>query len=273
MRGVFTYHKQAQANLTAANIRLEQTLTELEVRNEELAATTQQLWQASKLATMGELAASIAHELNNPLATIALRAELLAEQLPKDDTKQYAISIISSEIDRMAELVGNLLQFSRRSHSQNSSLDLREELKNAVDLIHYHFRSKGIEIVKDFTEQLPMVHGDRQQLRQVFLNLLTNAGDAMPTGGTMTLRARSQETTVVVEISDTGSGIDPANLQKVWEPFFTTKPEGKGTGLGLAICRRTVEEHRGTISVESESGRGTTFKIILPTTTPQDQST
>jgi len=267
-----TNHKLAELRVSAAKQQLEQTLNELQTRNEELELMTQQLWQASKLATMGELAASIAHELNNPLATMALRTELLSQQLKKDDVKQHSVTIISAEIDRMAELVGNLLQFSRRSHSQLSSLDLRKELENTVDLIQYHLRSKGIEIVKDFAEELPLVQGDRQQLRQVFLNLLTNAADAMPHGGLLTVHAHSEhdneETRVIVKVSDTGNGISPHNFKKMWEPFFTTKAEGKGTGLGLAICRRTVEEHRGTIEVKSEPDRGTCFSIILPTNSP-----
>lgn len=268
-----TDHKQAEAAVRAANQQLEQTLSELQMRKEELASMTQQLWQTSKLATMGELAASIAHELNNPLATMALRAELLANQLPDKDTKQHAVNVISVEIDRMAALVQNLLQFSRRSHSQISSLDLREELKNAIDLIHYHLRSRGIEIVKDFSEQVPLVQGDRQQLQQVFLNLLSNAADAMPNGGLLTLRVRPEqsginESLVCVEIKDSGVGISSDDLKKVWDPFFTTKPQGKGTGLGLAICRRTIEEHRGTIEIESKLGRGTSISIVLPLSTP-----
>lgn len=270
-----TDHKESEQKVHAANQQLEQTLSELQTRNEEVAVMTQQLWQASKLATMGELAASIAHELNNPLATMALRAELLSQQLPNEDKKQHSVAIISTEIDRMAGLVANLLQFSRRSHSQISSLDLREELKSAVDLIDYHLRSRGIVTVKDFAEQLPLLQCDRLQLRQVFLILLTNAADAMPHGGVLTMRAHSEhvdsdKTQVIIEISDTGSGIAPHNLKRVWEPFFTTKAEGKGTGLGLAICRRTVEEHRGTIEVASEPDRGTCFKIKL--TTPNSHS-
>ena len=171
----------------------------------------------------------------------------------------------------MATLVGNLLQFSRRSHAQVSTLDVREELDSSLDLIHYHLRSRGVKVVKEFSEDVPHVLADRQQLRQVFLNLITNATDAMPEGGTLTLRAyqksSGQDRFVVVEFADTGAGIEAENLTKIFEPFFTTKPEGKGTGLGLAICRRTIDEHRGTIDIESEPGIGTTIRISLPLTT------
>jgi PAS domain S-box-containing protein len=261
--------KRAEGALKAANQRLEQALTELQSKRDELAAMTQQLWQASKLATMGELAASIAHELNNPLATLALRAEFLHEQMPPDDPKQRAVTIITEEVDRMATLVGNLLQFSRRSHAQISTLDIREELTNSIDLIHYHLRSRKVKVVREFADKLPAVQGDRQRLRQVFLNLLTNATDAMPEGGTLTLRVHaevldSNARMVIVQFIDTGMGIHPDQLQQIWEPFFTTKPEGKGTGLGLPICRRTIEEHRGTIDVQSEPNQGTKIRIHLP---------
>jgi signal transduction histidine kinase len=169
----------------------------------------------------------------------------------------------------MATLVGNLLQFSRRSHAQISTLDIREELTDSIDLIHYHLRSRKVKVVREFADKLPAVQGDRQRLRQVFLNLLTNATDAMPEGGTLTLRVHaevldSNAGMVIVQFIDTGMGIHPDQLQQIWEPFFTTKPEGKGTGLGLPICRRTIEEHRGTIDVQSEPNQGTKIRIHLP---------
>jgi PAS domain S-box-containing protein len=265
-----TERKQSEDALKETNQHLEQTLTELRNKTGELTTMTQQLWQASKLATMGELAASVAHELNNPLATIGLRAETLLAQLPEGDQKHHSLSVISQEVDRMARLVNNLLQFSRRSHRQISTVDAREELSGAVDLIDYHFRSHRIEVAFAFPDSLPMIHADRQQLRQLFLNLLTNASDAMPDGGTLTIRATDASLNgskaVAVDFADTGQGITAENLEKIWDPFFTTKPEGKGTGLGLAICRRIVEEHAGGIQIKSESGRGTIIHLVFPAT-------
>lgn len=263
--------KQAETALREANQSLELALNELHEKGEELASMTQQLWQASKLATMGELAASVAHELNNPLATLALHAESLLEQLPVDDPKRRAVDVIEKEVERMATLVSNLLLFSRRSHQQVSTVDLREEITNSLDFIQYHLRSHKIDIVKDFAIVLPTVQADRQQLRQVFLNLITNASDAMSNGGTLTVRSHvgvmtGGQTSVVLEFSDTGTGVQTGDLPRLWEPFFTTKPEGKGTGLGLAICRRTVEEHRGTIEIDTGPGKGTTVRINLPAT-------
>ncbi len=239
-------------------------------KSEELAAMTQQLWQASKLATMGELAASIAHELNNPLATVSLHVENLMMQLPQDDEKRRPLQVVTKEVERMANLVNNLLQFSRRSHRQVSTVEVSEEIVNSVEFISYHLRSRRIEVVRKFTDSLPTIQADRQQLRQLFLNLLTNACDAMTEGGTLIVRATpgflEDAEAVVIEFADSGEGITPTNLEKIWEPFFTTKPEGKGTGLGLAICRRIVEEHGGTIEIESPAGSGTTVRMVFPAT-------
>ena len=250
--------------------KLEQAMSDVRAKNEELATMTQQLWQASRLATMGELAASVAHELNNPLATISLRLETLAAQLENDDQKRRSVEIVADEAERMGKLVGNLLQFSRRTHRQISTIDAREELDNSVELIEYHLRSNNVKIVREYDANLPTIQADRQQLRQVFLNLMTNASDAMKSGGTITLRAtvingRNAEM-VRLEFEDTGGGINPENLQKIWDPFFTTKPEGKGTGLGLAICKRVIEEHHGSITIQSEGEKGTRVTLEMPTT-------
>ena len=249
---------------------LERTNRKLQATLGELSATTQQLWQASKLATMGELSASIAHELNNPLATVALRTESLLMQLPEDDQKRRGLEIIAQEVDRMATLVRDLLQFSRRGHRQVSTVDVGEEIVNSVQFVHYHLRSRKVEVVCDFADSLPTIQADRQQLRQLFLNLLTNAGDAMPQGGRLTISAAAtfmeDAQAVQLDFADTGEGISVANLEKIWEPFFTTKPEGKGTGLGLAICRRIVEEHGGTIDLESDPGQGAIVHIVFPAT-------
>jgi PAS domain S-box-containing protein len=259
-----TERKQAEAAMRA--------------KQEELLAMTQQLWQSSKLATMGELAASIAHELNNPLATVSLRTESLLGQFSDGDPKRGALKIIEQEIERMAKLVGNLLQFSRRNHRQISIIDVYQELENTLEFIEHHLRGHQINLVREFADSLPPLYADHQQLRQVFLNLLANASDAMTQGGTLTLRVAAGRTehgagAIVIEFADTGTGIKPEDLLKVWEPFFTTKDEGKGTGLGLAICRRIVEEHKGTISIESEVGQGTTVRITLPSSEGEGDAT
>jgi signal transduction histidine kinase len=241
--------------------------TALLAKNEELKAVSQQLWQSAKLATMGELASNIAHELNNPLATVSLRIESLTAQISQDDPRRRELEIIEQEVERMGNLVTNLLQFSRRYQKKVSTVDLREEIEKTLELIQYQFHSKSIQVIREFAPEVPGMIADRQQLRQLFLNLFTNASDAMPKGGTLTIRVTAQtgEKKIFIEIADTGIGIPPEILPKVRDPFFTTKPEGKGTGLGLPICRRIAQEHRGTIDIISEGipGKGTKIRITL----------
>ena len=258
--------KQAQLVLALDVTEKLKARYELQEKADELASMTQQLWHASKLVTMGELAGSIAHELNNPLATVSLRVETLLEQLAHDEPKQRSLRIIISEVERMANLVTNLLQFSRRNYRQISTIDVREELARSIDLISFYLRNRKIQVVREFDESLAPLHADRQQLRQVFLNLMTNAVDAMPEGGVLTVRVndQSESSRVVIEFADTGRGILDVDLKKVWKPFFTSKAEGKGAGLGLSICTRIVEEHAGTITIESEAGKGTTVRLALP---------
>jgi signal transduction histidine kinase len=285
----------AQAELEATNLGLVRLAAELEDRvtartaellekTDEVRAMTEQLWQAAKLATMGELAASIAHELNNPLGTISLRVEALLARTPPDDPRHRPLTIVDQEVQRMAGLVANLLQSSRSSGPQISTLDVREELLNTLELMHYHLRNHEIVVIREIAPVVPLVHADRQLLRQVFLNLMSNATDAMPEGGSLTIRVAeapagllpspkssasvgqttSRATPVLIEIADTGVGIEPTRLDRVMEPFYTTKPEGKGTGLGLAICRRIIHEHHGTLDLISAPGQGTTVRVVLP---------
>ena len=253
--------------LGAAAIKRE--ITEQKRVNEEIRAMTQQLWQAAKLASVGELAASIAHELNNPLATVTLRIESVLARTPADDPRRRALEIVEQEAKRMGDLVANLLQFARRGDGQASTVEIRQELAKALELIHHNLRKRLISIVQEFAPDTPTIYADRQKLRQVFLNLLTNASDAMPQGGTLTLRTApatldNGKPAVLIELADTGTGILAENLERIMEPFFTTKEEGKGTGLGLAICRRVVQEHHGSIQIASEVGKGTTVRIVLP---------
>jgi signal transduction histidine kinase len=243
-------------------IERQRLFSELEMKSAEITEITQRLWQSAKLATIGELAASIAHELNNPLATVSLHVESMLGQTAPDEPRRQALKVVEQEIDRMANLVANLLQFSRRSREQISTVDVREEIDKTLELIHFHLRKQRIAVVREFADELPVIQADRQRLRQLFLNLIINAGDAMPQGGTLTIRVSATDK-VTVEIIDTGVGIAPKDLPRVMEPFFTTKPEGEGTGLGLPICRRIAKEHGGKLKIASEPGRGTTVRVVL----------
>jgi signal transduction histidine kinase len=266
-----TERRAAEWALQETNRRLEHALAELRAKSEEVHAMTQQLWQAAKLASVGELAAGIAHELNNPLATVRLRIESVLAQTLEEDRRRRPLTIISQEAKRMGDLVANLLQFSRRGADELSTVDVRDELFKTLELVQHYLRKRVITVVQEFAPDTPTLYADRQKLRQVFLNLLTNACDAMPQGGTLAIRSGPDttpqgEAAGRVEFSDTGAGIPPEHLEKVLEPFFTTKEEGKGTGLGLAICRRVVQEHCGTMQIVSEVGKGTTVRIVLPVT-------
>lgn len=234
----------------------------LRAKNEEIRTMSRQLWQSAKLATMGELAASIAHELNNPLATVSLHVESMLGQTGPDEPRSQALKVVEQEVDRMANLVANLLQFSRRSRQQISTVDVREEIDKTLELIHFHLRKQRIAVVREFADELPVIQADRQRLRQLFLNLIINASDAMPQGGTLTIRVSAADK-VNVQIIDTGVGIAPKDLARIMEPFFTTKPEGEGTGLGLSICRRIAKEHGGKLKIASEPGKGTTARVVL----------
>jgi signal transduction histidine kinase len=250
----------------------------LQAKSEEIRTMTQQLWQTAKLATMGELTASIAHELNNPLQTISLHVESLLAQMPSDAQQGEALRVIERELERMANLVTNLLQSSRHQGQRISTITVTEEIEKTLELVYYYLRKRAVKFVREFAADIPPIQADREHLRQVFVNLFTNAADAMPQGGTLTVRvvpgrggAREREEagadradSVVVEVTDTGTGISAEELPKVMQPFYTTKKEGQGTGLGLPICRRIMEAHRGTLEIESEAGKGTTVRLVLP---------
>jgi len=268
-----TARRQHEAALRALHEELELRVAQ---RTAELRATTQQLWQAAKLASVGELSAGIAHELNNPLATICLRIESALARTTADDPRRRALEVIQQEAKRMADLVSNLLQFSRRGADARSTVNVGEELTKTTELVDHHLRKREVRIAQDFDPLAPMIAADRQKLRQVFLNLLTNAADAMPRGGELRLKVSpvtldNGRTGVVIEFTDTGHGIAPEHLPNVFEPFFTTKEEGKGTGLGLAICRRIVQEHGGRLAIESQPGLGTTVRIELATSASDGQ--
>ncbi len=267
--GLRRLNAELEEQVRARTAELAASHEQLVHKTEELQQTTRQLWQAARLAAVGELAASIAHELNNPLGTISLRLEGVLAKTPADDPRRRALEIIEGEVERMCQLVASLLQFSRPGSNQVSTVVLAEEIDKTLELFSHHLRKRQIRIVREYAPDLPHLWADRQQLRQVFLNLFSNAADAMPHGGCLTLRLRrgnlpDGQAGVAIEVIDTGVGIPPEHLPHVFDPFFTTKEEGKGTGLGLPICKRIVEQHQGRLEIASRPGEGTTVRILLP---------
>jgi two-component system NtrC family sensor kinase len=228
--------------------------------------------RAEKLAAVGRLAAGVVHEINNPLATISACAEALESRLREgafdsspevEDLRDY-LSLIRSEAFRCKSITNGLLDFSRTRAGEHLPVSIGEVINSAARLVAHQKRGERIEIEIEVADDLAPVSGDEGQLQQAVIALATNAIDAMPEGGRLTLRGRNENDHVLVEVSDTGHGIAPENLTRIFDPFFTTKEVGRGTGLGLAVCYGIVAEHGGRLDVQSVVGTGTTFTISLP---------
>jgi signal transduction histidine kinase len=228
------------------------------------------LYRAERLAAVGQLAAGVAHEIRNPLTAIRSTMQYLLGGLDPSEPKHQLVEDVLSEVDRINGTVGGLLSLSRSGELRKTEIDLLEPLGQAVKLLQARAAEQGVEIRSEFGGNGLRVLGDAGQLKQVFLNLLINALQAMPEGGRISVdvapwlpQLGAQETPwVQVRIEDTGPGISPEDLRKAFDPFFTTKREG--TGLGLAICHGIIEQHEGEIQLASEAGRGTTASIRLP---------
>jgi two-component system nitrogen regulation sensor histidine kinase GlnL len=239
-----------------------------------LKAQDRELRRVERLASLGALSAGMAHEIRNPLAGIETTAELLGKRMPQGDPGRDLVGMIVDEVRRLNRLIEDLLRFARPSAPQFASLPIGGILDRCLTLLARAPRSAGLTIVRHYAPGLPPVDVDPGQITQVFLNVIKNAIEASPASGTVTLRAELAEDTaqrglggraghvVRVRIADEGAGIAPDLLEKIWDPFFTTKPAG--TGLGLPICQRIVAEHRGRIRIASEPGRGAEVVVDLP---------
>ena len=229
----------------------------------------EQLQQREKLSSIGMLAAGVAHEVNTPLTGVSSYTQMLLGMLPKNDPKHALLEKVSRQADRASEIVNNLLNFSRTgSATEFAGLDIHRVLDDTLQLLEPQLRRSQIEIIRVYGDNLPRVHGNSVKLQQVFTNLILNARDSIANGnGRITLATRNGEDDglLVIEVADTGVGIAPEDVAKIYDPFFTTKGVGRGTGLGLAVTYGIVQEHDGHISVSSTPGRGTTFRITLPT--------
>ena len=231
--------------------------------------------RAEKLAAVGRLAAGVVHEINNPLATIAACAESLEKRIEEgafsnspdaDDLREY-LGLIRDEAFRCKSITNGLLDFSRLRAGQRVPVNMTEVIKATARLVTHQQRGENIRIEIEAADNLPMVLGDAGQLQQAVVALATNAIDAMPEGGTLTLRSSHRGARVIVEVKDTGIGIAPENMTKIFDPFFTTKDVGRGTGLGLAVCYGILSDHGGRLDVRSSVAVGTTFTITLPVAT------
>ena len=229
-----------------------------------LRQTQDQLLQSEKLAAVGRLTSQIAHELNNPLYGIMNTLELMKTEVDPQSRRRRLLEMALSEIVRLTELLRKMLSFSRPDQDDKQPVDINTVLDEILLLHEKLLRENDIHLSRSLAEGLSMVLASKNQLRQVFLNMITNARDAMPDGGNLTVVTRTAEGKILVDFIDTGTGIRPENLGKIFDAFFTTKDSVKGVGLGLSVCYVFIKEHGGDIQVRSEWGSGTTFTVSLP---------
>ena len=222
------------------------------------------LVQADKLSSIGLLAAGVAHEVNTPLAVISTYAQMLAKQVSGDEQKSKLLEKIAKQTFRASEIVNSLLNFSRTSPTEFVNVDLNRVIRETLTLIEHQLQKAAIEVRFDLDPSLEPAKGNSGKLQQIFLNLFLNARDAMDNGGILAVKTWSDDSLAHIEIADTGTGIAPENLARIYDPFFTTKAARKGTGLGLSVSYGIIREHGGAIEVDSQPGAGTRFHVELP---------
>jgi two-component system NtrC family sensor kinase len=245
--------------------QLEKSHNELQISHQELEQAQYQLIRTEKLAALGQLAAGVAHEINNPLGTITIYAHILLKGMEQDDPRRDDLALIISEANRTKEIVQGLLSFARETKLKPGETDINEILEDTLGLLVNQSLFHNIKIKKVFSPDLPTTFADATQLKQVFLNIILNGAQAMEGKGSLTITTAQEKNQIRVKVRDSGPGIPPENVRKLFNPFFTTKE--KGTGLGLAISYGIVERHGGKLDVETELGKGSTFIISLPITT------
>jgi PAS domain S-box-containing protein len=231
----------------------------------------EQLQISEKMASIGLLAAGVAHEVNTPLTGISSFTQMLLEGASPEDPKTAVLEKIERQTFRAAKIVNGLLNLARPAQVDSGPCDVHTVINDVLSLLEHQFKNGSIQVRKELAPVAPMVQGIEHKLQQVFLNLFLNARDAMPKGGWLTIVTRQDSDAAVVEVADTGSGIPAEQLSRIYDPFFTTKAIGKGTGLGLSITYGIVQEHGGTISCDSQVGQGTRFTIHLPLAEPAAQ--
>jgi two-component system NtrC family sensor kinase len=251
----------AQDNLAQWGRTLEKRVEE---RTRELKEMQDALVQSEKLASLGKMAAGVAHEINNPLTSILINTHLLLEKNPADPAARESLTLIADETARCAQIVRGLLEFSRMTPSRTAPASVNDIIDRTAQLLEKQALVRNIAIVKNLAPDLPPLELDRNKIQQVFSNLMINACEAMPEGGTLTIssRAAADGPGLEIEFADTGVGIPKENLGKLFDPFFSTKT--LGTGLGLAVSYGIIRRRGGTIEVRSDVGRGSIFTVKLP---------
>jgi PAS domain S-box-containing protein len=233
---------------------------------ERLRETQQQLLQAEKLAAMGRLTAQVAHELNNPIYGIMNTLELLKTEIPPDSKRRRILDLSLLETKRLSEMLRSMLSFSKPQEEERREIDINEFLEDIMLFLEKQLKEATIKVKTKFSGEVPPVVASPNQMRQVILNVVANAKDAMAGGGTLTIETRAKNNDIVIKIKDTGPGIPGETKAKIFDAFFTTKQKVKGVGLGLSVCYGIIKDHGGEIRVKSKPGEGATFSIKLPKT-------
>jgi hypothetical protein len=249
--------RSANAEKTGAILVLEDVTSRVSLE--------EQFQQREKLSSIGMLAAGVAHEVNTPLTGVSSYTQMLLGMIPETDPKHQLLLKVARQTDRATNIVGNLLNFSRAgSSSEFAEINVNKVLDDTLQLLEVQLRRNQAKLVKNYAQNLPPIFGNAGKLQQVFTNLILNARDALLDNGAIEITTETSKDGVLIKISDNGTGISPENLNKIYDPFFTTKEVGKGTGLGLAVSYGIVQEHAGEINVESTPGEGTTFRLTFP---------
>jgi two-component system NtrC family sensor kinase len=271
------FNEELTRRIEAATSELAKRNEELRILNEALFESQRQLGQSEKLAAVGQVAATMAHQVGTPLNSISGYIQLILQEGNLRPADRDRLEIIESQLDRLADSVKNLLSFTRQPRAQLKPVDVNNILLELIHLGDPWFHARGVELSSSLSPSLPLVLGDPTYLQTLFLNLITNALDAMPHGGRLTINTQEDSPPapsdngrwLKISIIDTGIGITEESKKRIFDPFFTTKKIGEGTGLGLAICDKIVREHDGRLEVESAVGKGSSFFVLIPV--PQEK--
>jgi signal transduction histidine kinase len=265
-----TRHALVSAGLDRGRTETEGTIHYLVKDIEQRRLMELQIAQADKLASLGQLSAGVAHEINNPMGIILGYTQLLLREESPDSEKHSDLKIIEKHVKNCKAIVEDLLSFSRSSKTEEKKHKIHEIIDEVLNFVKQHAKVEHLEIIRKYDEEVPVILLDEKKIKQVFINLIMNASHAIGGSGTIEIRTNYDQPneSIQVQVSDSGHGISKANMKRIFDPFFTTKPTGEGTGLGLSVSYGIIKNHGGEITVESEPGEGSTFTVILPVKSP-----